>query len=163
MGKDKEKAKKHSEVMTGKPSWNKGKKGFMEWMNLSGLNNGVPWNKGKKGAQVAWNRGIQNVYFIGDKNPNWKGGVTKDAEKIRKSIEYKKWRTEVFKRDGYACTMCGESKSGKLNADHIKPFAYFPELRFEIDNGRTLCIDCHKQTDTYLGKARWKYRDLIAA
>ena len=49
---------------------------------------------------------------------------------------------------------CNGGKTVTLNADHIKPFAYFPELRFAIDNGRTLCVDCHKKTDTYLSKAQ---------
>jgi len=74
---------------------------------------------------------------------------------IRSSLEYKLWREAVFKRDNWACIWCGNK--GKLNADHIKPFAYYPELRFAIDNGRTLCVKCHKSTDTYANKAH-KYR-----
>lgn len=94
-----------------------------------------------------------------EKNSNWKGGVTSTNELIRKSYEYKEWRQEVFKRDNYTCISCLEKEkvSGKLEADHIMPFAYFPELRFNLDNGRTLCKDCHKKTDTYLVKARIKY------
>ena len=45
--------------------------------------------------------------------------------------------------------MADNGKKIVLHADHIKPFAFFPKLRFAIDNGRTLCIDCHKKTDTY--------------
>lgn len=40
-------------------------------------------------------------------------------------------------------------KSLPLHADNIKPFALYPELRFEVTNGRTLCIPCHKKTGTY--------------
>ena len=86
------------------------------------------------------------------KNPaihhSWKGGITPINKKIRSSREYKLWRRAVFERDNFMCIWCGEI-GGKLNADHIKPFALFPELRFAIDNGRTLCEDCHKTTETF--------------
>jgi 5-methylcytosine-specific restriction endonuclease McrA len=78
----------------------------------------------------------------------WRGGVSDINKKIRNGVEYKLWRDSVFERDKYTCIWCGQ-KGGKLNADHIKPFALFPELRFAIDNGRTLCVECHKKTDTY--------------
>lgn len=89
----------------------------------------------------------------GEKNHQWKGGVTPLYKQIRKSKEYKFWRTSVFERDNYTCIWCGcRGGNGKkviLHADHIKPFSIYPELRFAIDNGRTLCLDCHKKTDTY--------------
>lgn len=84
----------------------------------------------------------------GSNNVHWRGGVTPINEKIRKSVEYKLWRKAVFERDDYTCIWCGE-RGGELNADHIKPFAFYPELRFAIDNGRTLCKSCHLKTDTW--------------
>jgi 5-methylcytosine-specific restriction endonuclease McrA len=73
--------------------------------------------------------------------------------KIRSSLEYRLWRESVLKRDNFTCVWCGQ-KGYKLQADHIKPFCLFPELRFAIDNGRTLCEECHKTTETYKSKAR---------
>ena len=86
--------------------------------------------------------------LIGEDNPNWRGGTTKEAQKIRTSKRYKRWRSSVFFRDNYTCTECG-SYGGELNADHIKPFALYPELRFDVSNGRTLCVPCHKKTPAY--------------
>ena len=77
--------------------------------------------------------------------------VTPEIKRLRMSLEYKLWRESVFKRDNYTCIWCF-SKSKKLNADHIKRFAHYPELRFAIDNGRTLCEDCHKTTETFGNK-----------
>lgn len=87
----------------------------------------------------------------GKKNANWRGGVTPINRSIRTSKEYKLWRESVFKRDGYTCVLCSATCC-VLNADHIKPFSLFPDLRFELSNGRTLCVPCHKNTDTFAGK-----------
>lgn len=65
--------------------------------------------------------------------------------KIRHSIEMKLCRESVFIRDGFACVWCGDNKGGNLEADHIQEFARYPKLRFAIDNGRTLCKDCHRK------------------
>ena len=84
----------------------------------------------------------------GSKSHFWKGGVTPLNKEIRNSLEYKLWREAVFERDNWTCVWC-HMRGVELNADHIKPFAFYPELRFAIDNGRTLCVPCHKTTETH--------------
>lgn len=95
-------------------------------------------------------RKISNTHLKNrEKHPNWKGGNRREIHKIiRQSLEYRLWRESVFKRDDWTCVWC-KIKGKRLNADHIKPFSLFPELRFAIDNGRTLCEECHKTTETY--------------
>lgn len=102
----------------------------------------------KKGI-IPWNTGKPWVEMTGEKNPAWKGGVTPINKLIRNSTEYQRWRMAVLKRDNFICQFCG-IRGGKLEADHIKPFSLFLELRFDINNGRTLCVECHKKTPTYL-------------
>ena len=93
--------------------------------------------------------------FGGEKHWNWQGGITELNSKIRTCDEYKLWRKSVFERDRWTCIWCGYRSHTKIKgradiqADHIKPFALFPELRFAIDNGRTLCVPCHKKTGTW--------------
>lgn len=64
------------------------------------------------------------------------------AKQLRNSVEYIDWRTNVFSRDGFKCQICGQV-GGELNAHHIKPFAKYVKLRYEISNGITLCKKCH--------------------
>lgn len=96
-------------------------------------------------------------------------GKRSEHKKIRQSAEYKKWRLSVFIRDGFKCSICGDSnhkgkgKSIVLQADHIKPFALHPELRFDIGNGRTLCYPCHKNTETFGRGAVFRSSALVAA
>jgi len=82
--------------------------------------------------------------IYGENSNNWKGGITPENKRIRKRIEMRLWRETVFARDNWTCQDCGE-RGGELNAHHIKGFADFPELRFAIDNGITLCDKCHKK------------------
>lgn len=75
-----------------------------------------------------------------------KKSIEKNGENnfVRHSKEYSEWRKAVFERDGYECQLCGKH-GGKLNAHHKERFADCPEKRLDIDNGVTLCEDCHKK------------------
>lgn len=126
----------------------KGQKTSEETKKKIGLANSNP----SKETRIKKSLGAKKRVENGTHN-FWKGGICEQNKIIRQSMEYKLWRTAVFERDNYTCIWCGEkSKKGKsleIQADHIKPFADYPELRFAIDNGRTLCRDCHKTTDTF--------------
>ena len=78
-------------------------------------------------------------------NPPTQGALNR---RIRYSKKMKDWREAVFKRDNYTCQFC-KVRGGYLQADHIKPFALYPDLRFDLDNGRTLCRPCHYKTPTH--------------
>jgi hypothetical protein len=88
----------------------------------------------------------------GENHPLWNGGKSKGYKTGYYSAEYKAWRKAVFTRDDFTCQWCGET--GYITAHHIKSFAYYPELRYEISNGITLCQDCHSKTDNYKQKAK---------
>lgn len=78
----------------------------------------------------------------------WKGGVSDENELDRRTLEYKFWREKVFTRDKWTCQKCRHrNKRGvrkSLNAHHIKPFSKNKKLRTDVNNGITLCEDCHR-------------------
>lgn len=102
---------------------------------------------------------------IGSKSHFWKGGLTDLKRRLRSCSKYRFWRKSVFERDNYTCQECG-IRGGILNADHIKPFSIIMENykittfidgincieMWNINNGKTLCLDCHKNTPTFAYK-----------
>lgn len=89
----------------------------------------------------------------GSLNHNWKGGVTPLRVSAWKSSEYKLWRNQIFERDNYKCQECN-IVGGTLNAHHILSWRNYPELRYKLDNGVTLCLSCHKKTESYLRRPK---------
>lgn len=106
------------------------------------------WNKGRKRE---WHNSTEfkKGQTSRENNVNWKGGVT--LQMIRFTPEYKDWRKSVFERDDFTCLWC-KKRGGRLEADHIYPQSLFPNKRLNLDNGRTLCKECHKKTITYLNR-----------
>lgn len=141
-----------------------------------------PWNKGKKYRKVRkcdeCNKVSTEVVFytkfqmtlchkhywhmrkygniLWHEHPPYK---TPAHRRIRNSLVGIRWRESVFKRDSYTCQQCGII-GGKLNAHHVKPYAYFPELRYILSNGLTLCVPCHRKTDTWGRKGQKLYAQL---
>lgn len=77
---------------------------------------------------------------IGPLCPNWRGGSSKnERQRFRDQMQ-----KTVFERDNYTCQMC-HKRGVAIQVDHIQPWAEYVELRFNIDNCRTLCMACHYQ------------------
>jgi 5-methylcytosine-specific restriction endonuclease McrA len=118
-----------------------------------------PW-RGRTPEQIATTKakiGAASTGRPGKKGATshfWRGGASTANHIIRQSAPYRRWRNAVLRRDRRTCLFCGV-RDVPLNVDHIQPFAFYPDLRFELDNGRTLCVPCHKTTDTYMNP-HWK-------
>lgn len=80
----------------------------------------------------------------GEDHYNYSHGNSQRNLNARRTPEYKAWRLAVFQRDKFTCQKCGSDKGGDLRAHHLKPFCDFPELRFDVENGITLCHVCHE-------------------
>ena len=93
---------------------------------------------------------LRELEFLGD-GPNggqvcvlnWQAKPAALTEN-RNSAAYHSWRGDVIIRDLGICQACGATQ-GEFDAHHILPWAEFPAHRFYVDNGLTLCVECHKQ------------------
>lgn len=118
-----------------------------------------PWNKGKKGVQIAWNKGKKSPWTTkrnlennhlhrGESAYHWKGGKTsKERKMLMGRQEYKQWRSNVLERDSWTCQTCG-IRGVELHSHHIKEWSEYPDLRYDVENGVTLCRPCHELTYT---------------
>jgi len=104
----------------------------------------------KKGVSV-WGGSRETPWMEGKNNPNWKGGISDKISHIRKSKKYKDWAKAVYKRDYWTCQGCGKKCGKDIIAHHLKAFADYEDLRFDIDNGITVCRSCHKKIHKNIG------------
>lgn len=103
------------------------------------LDTGSPFTYGMFDAGINPETNEIEVWSMGSK-PSW----LKTDKDYRHNAQYSEWRTSVFERDNYTCQKCGKV-GGSLNAHHIKTFAKYKKLRYELSNGLTLCEQCHRQ------------------
>ena len=102
-------------------------------------------NKISQANQVkeAWNKGY--------KVP-WKTDEEREKDRSLYGDKYNEWRNEVFARDNYTCQCCGNNKGGNLNAHHLNGYAWCKDERLNVDNGITLCKECHRLFHSIYGK-----------
>ena len=79
----------------------------------------------------------------GAESGNWKGGISKERDRVMSTVQYSQWRTSVFERDNYTCQKCRQ-KGYQLEAHHIIPYSINSARILEVDNGITFCKKCHK-------------------
>lgn len=130
-----------------------------------------PWNKGLVGVQESPMKGKNHTpesielikenttVYSGEDHWNWQGGITSLYKQIRFCDKSNKWRNDVFARDSFMCQDCKDQNKRNIIAHHIKQFSEIlhehnittlseaiqcPEL-WDINNGVTLCEDCHNK------------------
>ena len=90
-------------------------------------------------------------FYSGENSPEYNHDKPLEERlKDRKYIEYYEWRKQVYEKDNYTCQCCGDNKGGNLVAHHILNYSEHDNLKIDINNGITLCKNCHKLFhDTY--------------
>ena len=93
---------------------------------------------------VAWNKGLKLPNQSGVNHPRWIKDRTllatlSNGEEYRNSPASRDWAKRVKNRDSWKCRIADTNCNGKLVAHHILPWSKFPELRYDINNGITLC------------------------
>lgn len=128
--------------------WNKGKKGLQKCSEATRLKMSLShkgkntWSKGSKQKPETIQKRI--LHHSGEKHWRWIKDRSLVLKQDRKdSIEYKKWRINVYKRDNWICRLKDNNCNGRIEAHHILSWREFENERYNIDNGITLCFKHH--------------------
>jgi len=90
---------------------------------------------------------------MGENNPNYNPNLTEEDRKDRRLLlENIDWRKEIYERDKYICQICGDNRGGIFNAHHLMGYNKYPKLRFDKNNGITLCKTCHMDFHNIYGR-----------
>ena len=92
----------------------------------------------------------------GERNGMWNPDLS-DEERERQRYHarrypgYQSFRKAVYERDNYTCVHCGDDTGGNLVVHHLNGFHWDEDSRTEVDNGATLCNECHKEFHSTYG------------
>jgi hypothetical protein len=64
--------------------------------------------------------------------------------------ENHQWKKKVKERDNNTCQKCGSTKH--LCVHHLNSYKQFESQRYDVNNGTTLCVDCHKEFHKKFGR-----------
>lgn len=98
---------------------------------------------------------------FGEKHYKWKGGIQRSYDGVYLGTKYNDWRRKIMDRDLYMCVIC-KVTGKRLQVDHIYPRCLYPQFTLSLENGRTLCVDCHKETPTYGLNKQWMLNSKIS-
>lgn len=135
------KGRQHTEETKAKISANRKGKGLG---NSNGFKKGdTPWNKGKPHPvhNAEW-RAKVSAATSGPNHWNWQHGQNSFYRLMRNSAKHKEWARAVHEKCNWTCQECGY-RGRQLVAHHIVHWSIEPDLRFDVDNGVTLCRKCH--------------------
>lgn len=110
------------------------------------------------GVPCYLNKDFSGENMRGSNSPVWKGGISK-LQNERSGYEYINWRKAVFERDHFVCQCCGKAHR-YLNAHHIYNWRDYEDLRYNLENGITLCEECHVKFHSMFGK-RYNNQDQL--
>ena len=126
--------------------------------------------EGNKGKVISPKQRLElSKMRMGEKNPAWKGGVKEVSRTIRKMFESRLWIKYCMERDKYTCQEC-KIIGGKLEVHHKKPLHKILKENniksvedarrcleiWDLNNGITLCEDCHASRDEYRNRTKSK-------
>lgn len=102
----------------------------------------------KKRSEIAkslWNDEFRERFterMTGQNNPNW---IEDRSQLVDRNYhpELHIWKKKVAERDQGQCQINNEDCAGRIEIHHILPYRSHPELRFEPNNGITLCHHHH--------------------
>lgn len=134
----------------------------------------IPWNKGTIGLQTMSEEAKKKLSDTHKKRVSqglchlWKGGITGLNKELRACKLMRDWKRSVLERDDFTCQKCGV-RGGQLNADHVKEFSLIRKENniknyaeaekckelWDLDNGQTLCVECHKIKTSEFLKKNW--------
>jgi len=112
-----------------------------------------------KGMKHSFKTIVKLRALKGSLNSRWKGGITKEDDRLRRQWKSRDWSKKVKLRDNFICQKCMKQfGNNQLVSHHLKSWKDYPKLRFEISNGITLCKLCHLKLHSKNEYSRQNYK-----